>query len=40
MVKDKTFPIKYNISKGKLLGIVGDKDKKTLVFILGGTSDN
>ncbi len=40
VVKDKTFPIKYNITKGKLLGIVGDKDKTTLVFILGGTSDN
>jgi hypothetical protein len=40
VVKDKTFPIKYNMTKGKLLGIVGDKDKTTLVFILGGTSDN
>ena len=40
MVKDKTFPIKYNITKGKLLGIVGDKDKTTLVFILGSTADN
>jgi hypothetical protein len=28
------------MTKGKLLGIVGDKDKTTLVFILGGTSDN
>jgi hypothetical protein len=40
VVKDKTFPIKYNITQGKLLGIVGDKDKTTLVFILGGASDN
>jgi len=40
VVKDKTFPIKYNMTKGKLLGIVGDKDKTTLVFILGGTLDN
>ena len=35
VVKDKTFPIKYNITMGKLLGIVGDKDKTTLIFILG-----
>jgi hypothetical protein len=40
VVKDKTFPIKYNITMGKLLGIVGDKDKSTLIFILGGTLDN
>ena len=40
VVKDKTFPIKYNITKGKLLGIVGDKDKTTMIFLLGGTSDN
>ena len=40
VVKDKTFPIKYNITKGKLLGIVGDKDKTTLIFLLGGISDN
>ena len=40
IVKDKTFPIKYNITKGKLLGIVGDKDKTTMIFLLGGTSDN
>ena len=40
VVKDKTFPIKYNITMGKLLGIVGDKDKTTLIFILGGTLDN
>jgi len=40
MVKDKTFPIKYNITNGKLLGIVADKDKTTLVLLLGGTLDN
>ena len=40
VVKDKMFPIKYNITKGKLLGIVGDKDKTTMIFLLGGTSDN
>src|SRR5215467_6469603 len=40
VVKDKTFPIKYNVTQGKLLGIVGDKDKTTLVFLLGSTADN
>lgn len=40
VVKDKTFPIKYNVTQGKLLGIVGDKDKTTLVLILGSTADN
>ncbi|MGB0025271.1 MAG: hypothetical protein WBP64_00395 [Nitrososphaeraceae archaeon] len=40
MVKDKTFPIKYNITNGKLLGMVADKDKTTLVLLLGGTLDN
>lgn len=40
VVKDKTFPIKYNITTGKLLGIVGDKDKSTLILLLGGTLDN
>ena len=40
VVKDKTFPIKYNITKGKLLGIVGDKDKTTLVLLLGSSADN
>jgi hypothetical protein len=40
VVKDKTFPIKYNVTQGKLLGIVGDKDKTTLVFLLGSAADN
>ena len=40
MIKDKTFPIKYNITNGKLLGIVGDKDKTTLVLLLGSSLDN
>lgn len=40
VVKDKTFPIKYNITMGKLLGIVGDKDKSTLILLLVGTLDN
>jgi hypothetical protein len=40
VIKDKTFPIKYNITNGKLLGIVGDKDKTTLVLLLGSSMDN
>jgi hypothetical protein len=40
VIKDKTFPIKYNITNGKLLGIVGDKDKTTLVLLLGSNADN
>lgn len=40
VLRDKTFPIKYNITMGKLLGIVGDKDKSTLILLLGGTLDN
>jgi hypothetical protein len=40
MIKDKTFPIKYNITNGKLLGIIGDKDKTTLVLLLGSNADN
>src|SRR3954470_20118334 len=40
VIKDKTFPIKYNITNGKLLGIIGDKDKTTLVLLLGSSADN
>jgi hypothetical protein len=40
VIKDKTFPIKYNITNGKLLGIIGDKDKTTLVLLLGSNLDN
>ena len=40
VIKDKTFPIKYNITNGKLLGIIGDKDKTTLVLLLGSSFDN
>ena len=40
VIKDKTFPIKYNVTNGKLLGIVGDKDKTTLVLLLGSSVDN
>src|SRR5690242_6696977 len=40
VIKDKTFPIKYNITNGKFLGIIGDKDKTTLVLLLGSILDN
>ena len=40
VIKDKTFPIKYDITNGKLLGIIGDKDKTTLVLLLGSSLDN
>src|SRR4029078_5103216 len=40
VIKDNTFPIKYNITNGKLLGIIGDKDKTTLVLLLGSSADN
>ena len=40
VIKDNTFPIKYNITNGKLLGIIGDKDKTTLVLLLGSILDN
>ena len=33
-LKDKIFPIKYNITGGKLLGLLPDKDKTTLVAVL------
>jgi hypothetical protein len=33
-VKDKIFPIKYNITGGKLIGLLPDKDKTTVVAVL------
>jgi hypothetical protein len=33
-LKDRIFPIKYNITGGKLLGLLPDKDKTTLVAVL------
>jgi hypothetical protein len=30
----KTFPIKYTITGGKLVGILADKDRSTLVLVL------
>ncbi len=36
-LKDKIFPIKYNITGGKLVGLLPDKDKTTLVAVLSHT---
>jgi hypothetical protein len=39
-VNGKTIPIKYNITAaGKLLGLVEDKDKTTLIAIISSPSD-
>jgi hypothetical protein len=40
-LKDKIFPIKYNITGGKLVGLLPDKDKTTLVAVLspGGSGE-
>jgi hypothetical protein len=39
-LKDKIFPIKYNITGGKLVGLLPDKDKTTVVAVLSpGGSD-
>jgi len=34
MIDGKTFPIKYNITSGKLLAVVPDNDKATLVAVM------
>ena len=34
MINGKTFPIKYNITGGKLLAVVPDNDKATLVAVM------
>ena len=34
MINNKTYPIKYNITGGKLLGIVADNDRTNLVIIM------
>jgi hypothetical protein len=41
ILKDKIFPIKYNITGGKLVGLLPDKDKTTLVAVLspGGSGE-
>jgi hypothetical protein len=40
-LKDKIFPIKYNITGGKLVGLLPDKDKTALVAVLspGGSGE-
>ena len=39
IVSGKTFPIKYNITGGKLLGVIADNDRTTLVAIIGSPAD-
>ena len=39
-INGKTFPIKYNITGGKLLGLVADNNKTTIVAIIGSPGDN
>jgi hypothetical protein len=39
LVAGKNYPIKYNITTGKLLGLVEDKDKSTLIGIISTPSD-
>ena len=34
MINNKTYPIKYNITGGKLLGIIADNDRTNLVIIM------
>ena len=38
-IAGKNYPIKYNITTGKLLGLVEDKDKTTLIAIISTPSD-
>jgi hypothetical protein len=40
VINGKTFPIKYNITGGKLLGVIADNDRSTLVVIIGSLRDN
>jgi hypothetical protein len=39
VINGKTFPIKYNITGGKLLGVIADNDRSTLVGIIGLPGD-
>jgi hypothetical protein len=39
VINGKTFPIKYNITGGKLLGVIADNDRSTLVVIIGSPAD-
>ena len=38
-VNGKNYPIKYSITTGKLLGVVQDKDKTTLIVVVSTPSD-
>jgi hypothetical protein len=38
-VNGKNYPIKYSITTGKLLGVVEDKDKTTLIAVVSAPSD-
>jgi hypothetical protein len=38
-VNGKNYPIKYSITTGKLLGVVEDKDKATLIVVVSTPSD-
>ncbi len=33
-INEKTFPVKYSIAGGKLVGMLGDKDRTTTVLVL------
>ena len=38
-VNGKNYPLKYSITTGKLLGVVEDKDKTTLIPVISALSD-
>jgi hypothetical protein len=38
-IAGKSYPIKYNMTTGKLLGLIEDKDKSTLIAIISTPSD-
>ena len=39
IINGKSFPVKYNITNGKVLGLVADNDKATIVAVLGSQGD-
>ena len=40
IINGKSFPVKYNITNGKVLGLVADNDKATIITVLGSQGDN
>jgi len=40
IINGKSFPVKYNVTNGKVLGLVADNDKATIVAVLGSQADN